>query len=271
MNLQDAVKLYKPRNPEGHKGSFGKALLIAGSTGMMGAAVLCTKACLRSGVGLCHLSGPMEGMLVAQISLPEAIYRVGLDKLSAFDAVGCGCGIGKSPDAIGRVDFLLNNSLRSVVLDADALNIIVERWWLSRIPFGAILTPHSVEFERLYGSKASSREEQIKQAVEFADKRHCIVVLKGAGTAVINEKGDVDINTTGNSGMATAGSGDVLTGIITGLIAQGYERYDAARLGVFLHGLAGDIAAEEKCQESILASDIIEAIPKAFKKIIYGK
>lgn len=270
MNIHDAVKIYKPRNPDGNKGTFGKALLFVGSTGMMGAAILSSKACLKSGVGLCFVSGPMDGLLIEQISVPEAIYRVGLERIAGYDAVGCGCGIGMNQDAINKVDFMLNNAVRPFVLDADALNIIVEKWWLTRIPQNAILTPHKVEFERLYGAKASSREEQIKQAVEFAKKRHCIVVLKGPGTAVVNVDGTVDINTTGNCGMATAGSGDVLTGIITGLLAQGYAPYDAARLGVFIHGLAGDIAAEQKTQESMLAGDIVEAIPNAYKKIIYG-
>lgn len=287
MNLNDAKLIYKPRPSDGHKGTFGKALMCVGSHGMMGAAVLSTTSCLRSGVGLCYLYGPDAGLTIAQISVPEAIYRTSVVNFADYDAIGVGCGLGRGFDAVDKVDAILSyfskednvsrvcgvagsldGCVTGLVIDADALNIIAEHSWQNRLPENAIITPHKVEFERLFGNGATDRAVQIEQARTFAVKHKVIVVLKGAGTAIINADGNVDINTSGNCGMATAGSGDVLTGIITGLLAQGYTPWESARLGVFLHGLSGDIALGKHTEETLLARDIIEAMPQAFKLII---
>ncbi len=266
ITLDIIRKIYRPRPSDAHKGTFGRALLYAGSKGMMGAAVLSTTACLRSGVGLCYLLGPECGVDIAQIAVPEVIYKTEVPDPNLYSAVGCGPGLGKSVETQYYLRFILKHTLVPMVLDADALNIISEQKWQDLIPEGAVLTPHPMEFTRLTGM-TGSRTEMIAEACSFAVKHKVIVVLKGAGTAVIDTDGTVFINTTGNSGMATAGSGDVLTGILTGLLAQGYKPYDAARLGVFLHGLAGDFAAQELTEESMIASDIIKSLPNGYKAI----
>ncbi len=261
-----AKSLYRPRPSDAHKGTFGRALLFAGSKGMMGAAVLSTEACLRSGVGLCYLLGPECGMDIMQVAVPEAIYKTEIPDPNLYSAVGCGPGLGKSEDTKHYLRFLLRHTLVPMLLDADALNIISEQKWQSIIPEGSILTPHPMEFTRLTG-KTGTRTEMIDEACRFAAEHKVVVVLKGAGTAVIDTDGTVFINTTGNSGMATAGSGDVLSGIVTGLLAQGYKPYDAARLGVFLHGLAGDTASKNICEEFVLARDIVANIGEAYNSI----
>ncbi|MCQ2370010.1 MAG: NAD(P)H-hydrate dehydratase [Paludibacteraceae bacterium] len=258
-----AKSLYKARPTDAHKGTFGRALLYAGSKGMMGAAVLSSKACLRSGVGLCYVLGPDCGLDIMQISVPEAIYKTEVPDPNLYSAVGCGPGLGKNEETSRYLRFMLKHTLVPMLLDADALNIIAEQKWQNLIPENAILTPHPMEFTRLTGF-TGGREDMIAEACRFAREHKVIVVLKGAGTAVIDTDGTVFINTTGNSGMATAGSGDVLSGIITGLLAQGYKPYDAARLGVFLHGLAGDFAAKELSEEAMIASDIINFISKGY-------
>lgn len=268
MNIEGAAKIVRKRPADAHKGTFGKALLCVGSYGMMGAAVLSAKSCLRSGVGLCYVCSPERCLDIVQIAVPEAVFRFELDDLAVYDSIGVGSGLGRGADAVNKVDYILDKATSPLVIDADAINIIAEKQWQSRIPKGAVLTPHAVEFARLTGCKGS-RSEQIAAAQEFAVKYGVVVVLKGAGTAVVNSDGDVDINTTGNSGMATAGSGDVLTGIITGLLAQGYSPFDAARFGVFLHGLAGDIAAAELSEYSLIASDIVCFIGNAYDRILF--
>lgn len=268
MNIEEAAKLIKKRPADAHKGVFGKALLCVGSYGMMGAAVLSARACLRSGVGLCYVCAPERCLDIVQISVPEAVFRFELDDLAVYDAIGVGSGLGRGADAVNKVDYILGKATSGLVIDADAINIIAEKQWQGRIPKGAVLTPHAVEFSRLTGC-SGNRGEQIKAAQKFAVEHGVVVVLKGAGTAVVNADGAVDINTTGNSGMATAGSGDVLTGIITGLLAQGYSPFDAARLGVFLHGLAGDIAAAEVSEYSLIASDIVNRIGFSYDRILF--
>lgn len=270
MNIEGAAKIVRKRPADAHKGTFGKALLCVGSYGMMGAAVLSAKSCLRSGVGLCYVCSPERCLDIVQIAVPEVVFRFELDDLAVYDSIGVGSGLGRGADAVNKVDYILDKATSPLVIDADAINIIAEKQWQSRIPKGAVLTPHAVEFARLTGCKGS-RSEQIAAAQEFAVKYGVVVVLKGAGTAVVNSDGDVDINTTGNSGMATAGSGDVLTGIITGLLAQGYSPFDAARLGVFLHGLAGDIAAAERSEQSLIASDIVERMGNAYRQLLIGE
>jgi len=268
--------IYKPRNPYAHKGKFGHALLVAGSYGKMGAAVLAAKACLRSGVGLltCHI--PQCGYTVLQTAQPEAMVVV--DSNSAFitnaypgasdyNAIGIGPGIGTAAETRSAIRQLLKQYKRPVVIDADGLNCIsMEKEILTCLPPCSILTPHPKEFERLFG-ECRNEYERIEKAVDNARSLNCIIVLKGHHTFIATPSGKGYFNNTGNAGMATGGSGDVLTGIITGLLAQNYEPVNAAVLGVYLHGTAGDFAAKKLSEEAMIASDIIEYIGDAFTRI----
>lgn len=269
------ASLLKKREKFDHKGDYGHALLIGGSFGMMGAIVLGARAALRTGTGLLSCHVPSCGNIVLQTSVPEAIVisdnsdRHITDNVLAekFDAIGIGPGMGTLPESYNSVQNLLQACKKQLVIDADALNILsANKDWLSILPENCILTPHPGEFERLAGKSASGKVRLEKQ-IEFSQKYKCIVVLKGAHTSVTSPTGEVWFNSTGNPGMATAGSGDVLTGMILSLLAQKYDPADAAVTGVYLHGLAGDIAAERLCYESLIASDIIESIPHAFRRI----
>jgi NAD(P)H-hydrate epimerase len=255
-----------------HKGTYGHALLIAGSYGKMGAAVLASKAGLRSGAGLltCHV--PQRGYEIMQNSVPEAMISIDpsdsvfseLPDLTAYSAIGAGPGLDKKPETKQALRKLLEAKPQKLVLDADALNILSEnRDWYGLLPENTILTPHPKEFERLTGSSANSFERLQKQ-IQFSKENNVIVVLKGAHTSISCPDGRVFFNSTGNPGMATAGSGDVLTGIILGLLAQKYSAEDAALIGVYLHGLAGDMAASEIGEYSLIAGDIISHLGKAF-------
>ena len=261
-------KLIKPRGKFSHKGTFGHALIIAGSYGKMGAAVLSARACLRSGVGLLSLHIPECGYEIAQISVPEAMvttdehkkFITELPSLTAFSAVGIGPGIGKEPLTAHVLEDLLGAVKVPLVIDADALNLISENpHLLQKLPENTILTPHPKEFERLAG-KSKNEYERLELAIAFAKKNTVIICLKGANTAIVLPNGDVHFNSTGNPGMATAGTGDVLTGIITSLLAQGYDPKDAAILGVYEHGLAGDRAAELTGQSALIASDLVNCL-----------
>jgi len=271
----DILPLLKERNKFDHKGTFGHGLLISGSLGKMGAAVLCAGAALRTGIGLVTCQIPSCGTVIMQSSLPEAMIRIDksekhiseINNTGAFNAIAIGPGIGTEPETQSALRNLLTECNKPLLLDADALNILSQnKDWFSKLPGGTVLTPHLKEFERLTG-KASNGFTRLKMQVEFAKDHNCVVVLKGAHTSVASPDGNVFFNSTGNPGMATGGSGDALTGIILSLLAQGYTPVNAAILGVYLHGLAGDIAAGESCFESIIASDIINCIGKAFNKI----
>lgn len=260
-------RLIKPilhhRPKYSHKGTYGHALLVAGSEGKTGAAILGAKSCLRTGVGLLSLKLPQSAWTPLQAALPEAMIHTS-DKLDAFNAIGVGPGLGTDDDAQRSVRQLLQNAQVPMVMDADALNILSEhKTWLSFLPAKAILTPHPKEFERLFG-KTSNAFERLELLREMAAKHNIIIVLKGANTAVAMPNGSVFFNSTGNPGMATAGSGDVLTGMILSLLAQRYTPEEAAVLGVYLHGLAGDLAASAIGQEALIASDITEHIGKAY-------
>jgi NAD(P)H-hydrate epimerase len=194
-------------------------------------------------------------------------YISEIGSFNSFTAVGIGPGMGTEPQSREAVFKLLTECKKPMVIDADALNIIsLNKSWLNLISAGTILTPHPKEFERLAG-KTKNDFHRLKRQIELSVSYKCIIVLKGANTSVTTPDGNVYFNSTGNPGMATAGSGDVLTGILLSLLAQGYTSENAAVLGVFLHGLAGDIAAEESGYESIIASDIINNLAKAFNKI----
>ena len=249
-----------------HKGTYGHALLIAGSQGKTGAAILGAKSCLRTGVGLLSVKLPQTAWTPLQASVPEAMIQVD-DKMDAFNAIGVGPGLGKDEDAQRMVRHLIQDAKVPLVMDADALNILSEnKTWLSFLPPKTILTPHPKEFERLFG-KTSNSFERLELQREMAVKYHIIIVLKGAYTSTAMPNGAIFFNSTGNPGMATAGSGDVLTGMILSLLAQRYAPEEAAVLGVYLHGLAGDFAAEASSQEAMIASDITDNIGKAFGRL----
>ncbi|MFL5765518.1 MAG: NAD(P)H-hydrate dehydratase [Bacteroidia bacterium] len=268
---EDVRKLIRPRMRNAHKGNFGHALLLCGSKGMIGAAVLSSRSCMRTGVGLLTAHVPGCGYSVMQTSVPEAMTSSDADQeiisslpdLDGFSAVGIGPGIGRSDKTAGVLKQMLLTSKLPLVLDADALNIISANRWLDIVPAGSILTPHPKEFERFAGQAGNSQERLSSQrALSIAHK--IFIVLKGAHTSISFPDGAMYFNSTGNPGMATAGSGDVLTGMITSLLAQGYSAGDACRLGVYVHGLAGDIASSEKGEIGMIASDLIEYIPAAF-------
>lgn len=249
-----------------HKGTYGHALLVAGSEGKTGAAILGAKSCLRTGVGLLSVKLPQSAWTPLQVSLPEAMIHTD-DKLEAFNAIGVGPGLSISEDAQRMVRHLIQDAHVPLVMDADALNILGEnKTWLSFLPAKTILTPHPKEFERMFG-RTSDSFERLDLLRNMAVAHNIIIVLKGAHTAVAMPNGTVFFNSTGNPGMATAGSGDVLTGMILSLLAQRYTPEEAAVLGVYLHGLAGDLAAEVLGQEALIASDITENIGKAFSSL----
>lgn len=273
------------RRADSHKGDFGRALVIGGSRGMTGAVCLAGMATLKSGAGLVQLAVPESCLdVVASIEpsymtlpLPEdsagRLSAFAKDELAAAaegaTVLACGPGLGRSPDLNELVAWLYRTRAEPIVFDADALNALAEHADGLSAPAGVrILTPHPGEFARLTGRRGS-REEQITAAVELAKRAGIIVVLKGHQTLVTD--GVVQYsNSTGNPGMATGGTGDVLTGVLTGLLAQGMSPIDAARLGVYVHGLAGDLAAEELGQVSLTASDVVRYLPQAFCEIASG-
>lgn len=265
--------LIKQRDKFAHKGHFGHSLLISGSYGMMGAAVLASKACIRSGSGLLSTHVPRSGYQIMQISFPEAMVSVDpsekvfseTPELSQYTAIGIGPGIGKHANSLKAMKILIDKVKVPMVIDADSLNLIGEnKYLLEKLPRNTILTPHPREFERMAG-KTKDDFSRNKLQSEFSKKFKLIVVLKGAYTAISDIDGSIYFNTTGNPGMATAGSGDVLTGIILALLSQGYKPLFAAFIGAYLHGMAGDIAVENSSEESLTAGDIINKLGAAWK------
>ena len=265
----------KSRDKWMNKDDFGHALLVMGKEGMMGAAVLSSRACMRSGVGKCTVQVPACGRDVLQISNPEAMVIVDInDKYitqnidyEQFDAIGIGCGIGINNETASVLSHIFSNANKPLVVDADALNIIAKNQeLLSILPRGTILTPHVKEFDRLFGNAPN---DFVRLDTQKAKSREygIVIVLKCHNTSITDERGQTYFNTTGNVGMATAGAGDVLTGIICGLLAQGYAPNHAALIGVFLHGMAGDIVQNKISAEAMIASDLIENIHKAFDVI----
>ncbi len=272
---EDVAAVFQPRKRFSHKGTFGHALLIAGSRGKMGAALLSARACLRSGAGLLTVHIPQRGEQILQTAFPEAMVDLDpnqehftfVSDIKPYSAIGIGPGLGKHADSAKALEHLLQATDKPLVLDADALNLIAaNKDLLKRIPPRSILTPHPKEFDRIAGESKNSYERLMK-AQAFATEHQVCIILKGAYTATCTATGNVYFNSCGNPGMATAGSGDVLTGIILGLLAQGFEPETAAVAGVFLHGTAGDLAAVYRSEESMIASDITDMIGKAFKQI----
>ena len=275
LEESDIIPRLLKRDPFAHKGKMGNALIIAGSYGMGGASVLATKACLRSGAGKVTVHTPKRNNLIMQISVPEAIIQFDKEETTFseavdtedFNAVGIGPGLGTSEQTAIAIIAQLRRTQCPIVADADAINILSNhRAWLQQLPKGIILTPHPKEFDRLEGNCTDSYERLMK-ARDLAQRIQGYVLLKGHNTSLCLPDGHIIFNTTGNAGMATAGSGDVLTGIITGLLARGYKQEDACVVGMYLHGLAGDIAARELGEESVIASDLIQYLPYAFKRI----
>ncbi|MEI7757883.1 MAG: NAD(P)H-hydrate dehydratase [Bacteroidota bacterium] len=261
--------LVKPRNEFSHKGKFGHALLIAGSIGKMGAAILSARAAMRSGLGMLTISIPSNTDTEIHTALPEAMILPREELLidfEKFSTIGIGPGLGIDENAAAVLHHVLINFKKPMLLDADAITILSKHPdWLSRISPDSILTPHPKEFDRLFG--ASGNEfERWQKAVQLSEKYQLIILVKGHHT-LIAAKGKAWFNNTGNVGLAKAGSGDTLSGIITALLAQDYASAVAAVLGVFLHGLAADIALVNQSAESLLASDTIECIGKAFKDL----
>jgi len=273
----EIMPLHRFRSDFAHKGSCGHALLAAGSRNMMGAALLATKAALRSGAGKVTAWIPSGSNLIHQ-SIPEALVHTDdsnpwfattpeVPDFSSFQAVGIGPGIGTYTETVAWFEQILGKVECPLVLDADALNILSKHPDLmSNLPQNTISTPHSGEFKRLFGDYPDSMQAA-DHALKLATQHNLIIVLKGRYTTISCPDGNQYYNLSGNSGMATAGSGDVLSGIITGLLAQGYPPVDAARLGVYLHGHAGDLALQSGSRESLIASDIIAHLGAAFRYV----
>lgn len=274
LNRSEIKSIVKPRRKFSHKGTFGHSLIIAGSYGMMGAAVLACKAAINSGSGLVSAHIPRLGYDIIQCSVPETL--VSFDEsdiiftevlhLEKYNAIAVGPGLNKKSNTAKALHNLLKKIKVPLVLDADALNIISEnKTWLDIIPDNAILTPHPKEFDRLTQDHKTGYERLLTQ-IEFSKKYNVIVVLKGAYTSISDTTGNVYFNSTGNPGMATGGTGDVLTGIIVSLLAQGLEPIDATKMAVFVHGLAGDLVLKKAACQGVTPTQIINKLGKAFKK-----
>ena len=275
LDIQDVKMMLKPRDAYAHKGDFGQALLLAGSRGMMGAALLASKACLRTGVGKLYSAIPSHALTIFQSALPEAIGIPDPDmdilshlppKIHQYQGIGAGPGIGKQPATRALLRSLLETKL-PMVLDADALNIIAEENLIDSVPENSVITPHAGEFVRLFGESGNDFERAGK-AIAKAREYGIYIILKGRHTLIATPEGRAYFNLTGNPGMAKGGSGDILTGMITGFLAQSYTVLDACKLAVCIHGMAGDLARDRYSEHAMLASDIIEEIGAAFKKLV---
>ncbi len=269
-------KIYQPRNKFSHKGSSGHALLVCGSEGKMGAAILATRACMHAGAGLTTVRIPANGEAIMQSGVPEAM--VSADKGKEFlstpfladkqDAMGIGPGIGTYDETAAVIKQLIQDHRMPMVFDADALNILAKNMtWMGFLPKGCILTPHVKEFGRMFGTEQDPLK-RLALLQRNAVKYNVCIVLKGAHTSIAGPDGKVYFNSTGNPGLAKGGSGDVLTGIITALLAQGYQSTDAAILGVYLHGLAADIAVTTSSEEALTPGDVIDNLGRAYREIV---
>lgn len=269
FDLTAARQCFQPRLANSHKGTHGHALLLAGNTGKMGAAIIAAKACLRAGAGLLTVGVPEHTQAMIHIALPEAMV---IDREQdplvylQYQSIGIGPGMGVDSVAVNQVSALLESGYQQIVLDADALNILSAHPLLMQlVPKHAILTPHPKEFDRLFGQH-NNDEQRREKSLAFSKTNGWIILLKGHQSFVAAD-GMGTFNTTGNAGLAKGGYGDCLTGIITALLAQGYLPATATRLGVFLHGLAADLSLENQSMESMLITDVIESLGKAFKHL----
>lgn len=279
LEEDDVCPLMIPRDPFAHKGTMGNALVIAGSYGMAGAAILATEACLRAGAGKVTSHVPRKNVAILQTAVPEAVLQIDREETTFseavdtedFQAVGIGPGLGTSEQTAIAVIAQIRRTQCPIVADADAINVLAtHRAWMQQLPKDIIMTPHPKEFDRMEGHSADSFERLLK-ARDLSQRLHAYIILKGHRTALCCPDGHIVFNSTGNAGMATGGSGDVLTGILTGLLARGYNRRNACVIGMYLHGLAGDIAAREVGEESLIARDIIRCLPKAFGTLCAAK
>lgn len=267
--FNDIKKRFKKREKFSHKGTFGHALMVVGSKGKCGAAILSSKACLKSGAGLVTVHSNDECSFAIHTSIPEVMIDSSpIESLDVkrFSAIGIGPGIGTESNQKVLLQTIIKNAESPFLLDADALNIYSQNPENFSLPENTILTPHPKEFDRLAG-ESTNAYDRLQKAQKFAKENNVILVLKGAYTAICNEDGKVFFNSTGNAGMATAGTGDVLSGIITSLLAQGYSPIDAAIVGVYIHGDAGDFAAKNKSMTGMIASDIIENLDLVFREL----
>jgi hydroxyethylthiazole kinase-like uncharacterized protein yjeF len=271
LDKTEILSRYKPINEHTHKGIQGHALLIGGSYGKIGAMTLASKACLKTGCGLVTVFLPRCGYRILQISNPEVMVLtdIAVKYISKIifnfvpQAIGIGPGIGQDIETHTAIHRFIKTNTVPLVIDADGLNIMAQnKEWLTFLPKKTIFTPHQKELERLIG-KWDSEEDKFERTIAFSKQNSLIVVMKGAPTYIID--GDtIYKNTTGNAALATAGTGDVLTGMITSLLAQSYEPIDAAIIGVYLHGLTADIALPETGYQAFIASDIVDNIGKAY-------
>ncbi len=275
VSHEQIARLIKQRPAFGHKGTFGTALLVAGKYGMAGAAILAAKACLKTGVGKILIHTPIRNNDILQISVPEAILEHDEDEriftspsqAESLQAIAIGPGIGQDKRTALAFIEQTSHTETPLIIDADGINILgSHKGWISQIPQQAILTPHPKEMQRL-GICNSDSYSILLEAINMAQRHQFYICLKGHYTAICTPEGKVYFNPTGNSGMATAGSGDVLTGIILSLTSQGYSQEKACLLGVYLHGLAGDCATKALGEHSVTASDIIAFLPNAFKAL----
>lgn len=267
--------IIKTRSKDAFKNQFGHALIVAGSKGKLGAAILSSKACMRSGVGLVTVFSTNGSAPIFHTALPEVMvledanknFLTKIPEHEDYSAYGIGPGIGTQDDTIDSFELFLKENKKPIVLDADGINAISLRPKLRSFLNTAVLTPHVGECKRLLGNW-SNEIEAIEKIQSFVEETKSVLVLKGAQSKIFSPEGKLFVNTTGNPGLAKAGSGDVLTGIITAFLAQGYSSLNAAIIGVFIHGLAGDLAIENDSNYSLLASDICDFLPKAFRDIL---
>ena len=277
LTLADIDFVTYSRKKYSHKGDFGRLQLIGGSLGKMGSICLSSLAALRSGVGLLFSTVPKCGIEIVQQSIPEAMVKLGegtdfiseIELVENVNVVGIGPGLGLTKETISAFDDLLDKIQRrqQLVIDADAINILaLHPDWLDRLPPETILTPHPGEFVRLVGNWSDDRDK-INRLKGLCQTYKLNVVLKGAYSVICDKNGSIFYNSTGNPGMATAGSGDVLLGIISGLMATGLSPINSLKAGVYLHGMAGDIAAMRLGERSLIASDLIQSLPQAFNNI----
>lgn len=279
VEMRDIHRRLRHRKVSSSKADFGNAILYAGSYGMMGAAVLAARGCLRGGVGKLTVNAPKCGYQILQSSVPEALFRHNRGEGNItemypdrdFNAIGIGPGIGTNDMTVKALEDFLASVNRPVVLDADALNCIaLKPAMLNTIPVLSVITPHAGEFDRLFGMQPSG-EARLRKAIEMAKYYNILIVLKGHHTAIVRPDGKVYFNSSGTPAMATAGSGDVLTGLIVAMLAQGYPVELASIIAVYVHGLAGEIAASEHGEYGVTAGDIADNIGRAIRDIMISK
>lgn len=275
LTSKTITSLIRPRQKFDHKGVFGHALLIAGAEGMAGASILAGRATLRSGAGLLTIAIPKRNKDIVQIALPEAMVLCDQNEdhftspvdSKIYHSLAIGPGLQRNYDTAQAFIKQLRYCSSPVIVDADGINLLAEQpEAVTYLPKGSIVTPHIGEFNRLIGNY-KHHYERLSKAADWCEKNNVYMILKGAHSTIITPERNYFFNSTGNPGMATGGSGDVLTGILLGLLTQGYSPLDTCKIGVFIHGLAGDLAIKEKSEIALIASDIIDYLPKAWLKI----